>query len=189
MSSLEQADESIPQAAITPPTWMSCRVLFLRSSVLLRAWASSPREHRGEEAQAPRRPFSPPRLRRRLLRPQPDFSRRDGREIVIVRPDWASTERTARFMTALIHASVMSAVRSGYAGGPGTKAIFDEAGSFMRLDRLGSYLDLGHGGKIGVVYVLQSRAQLAAQPGSEEAEGLWSATALKSQTGEDGPVG
>jgi hypothetical protein len=83
----------------------------------------------------------------------------------------------------------MSAVRSGYAGGPGTKAIFDEAGSFMRLDRLGSYLDLGHGGKIGVVYVLQSRAQLAAQPGSEEAEGLWSATALKSQTGEDGPVG
>jgi hypothetical protein len=56
----------------------------------------------------------------------------------------------------------MSAVRGGYVGGPGTKAIFDEAGSFMRLDRLGSYLDLARGGKMGVVYVLQSRAQLAA---------------------------
>jgi hypothetical protein len=84
--------------------------------------------------------------------PQPDFSRRDGREIVIVRPDWASAERTARFVTALIHAIVMSAITGGYAGGPGTQVIFDEAGSFMRLDRLGSYLDLARGGKIGIVY-------------------------------------
>jgi hypothetical protein len=110
---------------------------------------------------------------------QPDFSRRDGREVIIVRPDWASAERTARFVTALIHAIVMSAVRGGYAGGPGTKAIFDEAGSFMRLDRLGSYLDLARGGRINVVYVLQSRAQLAAQLGREEAERVWSATELK----------
>jgi hypothetical protein len=84
--------------------------------------------------------------------PQPDFSRRDGREIVIVRPNWASAERTARFVTALIHAIVMSAITGGYAGGPGTQVIFDEAGSFMRLDRLGSYLDLARGGKIGIVY-------------------------------------
>jgi type IV secretory pathway TraG/TraD family ATPase VirD4 len=96
-----------------------------------------------------------------------------------VRPDWASVERAARFMTALIHASVMSVVRGGYAGGPGTKAIFDEAGSFMRLDRLGSYLDLARGGKMGVVYVLQSRAQLRRQLSSEEAERVWSATELQ----------
>jgi len=33
----------------------------------------------------------------------------------------------------------MSAVQGGYAGRPGKKAIFDEAESFMRSDRLGSY--------------------------------------------------
>lgn len=110
---------------------------------------------------------------------QPDFSRTEGRDIVIIRPDWESAERTSRFVTALVHAQVMGAVRGGYAGGPGTKVILDEAGSFMRLTRLGSYLDLARGGRIGLFYVLQSRAQLAAQLGRDEAQRVWSATELK----------
>jgi hypothetical protein len=129
------------------------------------------------------KPLSDPLIRRVFAGyqgvPQPDFSRREGREIVIVRPDWASADRTARLVTALIHAVMMSAVRGGYAGGPGTKGIFDEAGSFMKLDRFGSYLDLARGGKINVVYILQSRAQLVAQLGQEEASRVWSATELK----------
>lgn len=129
------------------------------------------------------KPLSDPLIRRVFAggtgSPQPDFSRTDGREVVIVRPDWSSAERTSRFVTALIHALVMSAVRGGYAGGPGTKAVLDEAGSFMRLSRLGGYLDLARGGRINVVYVLQSRAQLAAQLGRDEAERVWSATELK----------
>ena len=39
----------------------------------------------------------------------------------------------------------MSAVQEGYAGRPGTKAIFDEAESFMRSDRLSGYVDLAPG--------------------------------------------
>ncbi len=110
---------------------------------------------------------------------QPDFSRTDGRDIVVIRPDWESAERTSRFVTALVHAQVMGAVRGGYVGGPGTKVILDEAGSFMRLTRLGSYLDLARGGRINLFYVLQSRAQLAAQLGRDEAQRVWSATELK----------
>jgi type IV secretory pathway TraG/TraD family ATPase VirD4 len=110
---------------------------------------------------------------------QPDFSRTDGRDIVIWRPDWSSAARTYRLITAGLHATIMSAVRGGYAGGPGTTAILDEAGSFMRLSRLGTYLDLARGGKLNMLYVLQSRTQLAAQLGRDEAERIWAATEAK----------
>ena len=110
---------------------------------------------------------------------QPDFSRTDGRDIVIWRPDWSSAARTYRLITAGLHATIMSAVRGGYAGGPGTKVILDEAGSFMRLSRLGGYLDLARGGKLNLIYVLQSRTQLAAQLDRAEAERIWAATEAK----------
>ena len=110
---------------------------------------------------------------------QPDFSRTDGRDIVIWRPDWSSAARTYRLITAGMHATVMAGVRGGYAGGPGATAILDEAGSFMRLSRLGAYLDLARGGKLNLLYVLQSRTQLAAQLDRAEAERIWAATELK----------
>lgn len=110
---------------------------------------------------------------------QPDFSRRDGRDIVIVRPDPKSAKRLAKLVYMVLDRVYRLAAEGGDAGGPGTKVIVDEAASYMRLENLPEYLDLGRSSKVQLTYVLQGTKQLASKLGREEAEHVITSTELK----------
>lgn len=111
--------------------------------------------------------------------PQPDLSRTNGRDIVIIRPHPRSAKRLARFIYAVLDANYRAAADGGDASGPGTKVLIDEAASYMRLANLAEYLDLGRESKVQVTYVLQGTKQLAAKLGEKEAEAIISSTEVK----------
>ena len=111
--------------------------------------------------------------------PQPDFTRTDGRDIVIVRPYPRSAKRLSRYVYAVLDAAYRAAADGGDAGGPGTKVLIDEAASYMKLENLDEYLDLGRESKVQLTYVLQGTKQLAAKLGREKAEAIISSTEIK----------
>ncbi len=111
--------------------------------------------------------------------PQPDFARRDGRDIVIVRPHAKSAPRLSRFIHAAMDVVFRAAADGGDAGGPGTKFIIDEAASYMRLQNLPEYLDLGRASKVQVTYALQGTRQLVAKLGRDRALHVLSSTEIK----------
>jgi type IV secretory pathway TraG/TraD family ATPase VirD4 len=111
--------------------------------------------------------------------PQPDFSRRDGRDIVVVRPHAKSAPRLARYIYAALDVIFRAASDGGDAGGPGTKFVIDEAASYMRLQNLPEYLDLGRASKVQVTYALQGTKQLITKLGRDEALAVLSSTEIK----------
>lgn len=111
--------------------------------------------------------------------PRTDFTRTDGRDIVIIRPYPRSAKRLARYVYAVLDAKYRDAADGGDAGGPGTKVLIDEAASYMKLENLDEYLDLGRESKVQMTYVLQGTKQLAAKLGREKAEAIISSTEVK----------
>ena len=111
--------------------------------------------------------------------PQPDFSRTNGRDIVIVRPYPRSAKRLSRYVYAVLDAVYRAAADGGDAGGPGTKVLIDEAASYMKLANLAEYLDLGRESKVCLTYVLQGTKQLASKIGKDDAEHVLSSTEVK----------
>lgn len=110
---------------------------------------------------------------------QPNFERRDGRDIVIFRPHPRSANRLARYIFAGLDTTYRAAADAGDAGGPGTKVLIDEAASYMRLENLAEYQDLGRESKVQLTYVLQGTKQLTARLGREKAEHILSSTEVK----------
>ena len=111
--------------------------------------------------------------------PQPDFARTDGRDIVIIRPHARSAKRLARYIYAVLDANYRHASDGGDAGGPGCKVLVDEAGSYMKLQNLPEYIDLGRESKVRMTYVLQGVRQLKSKLGTEEAMHTITATEVK----------
>ena len=111
--------------------------------------------------------------------PQPDFTRSDGRDIVIIRPFPRSAKRLSRYVFAGLDTTYRAAADGGDAGGPGTKVLVDEAASYMKLEQLDEYLDLGRESKVQLTYVLQGTKQLAAKLGKERAEAIIGSTEIK----------
>lgn len=110
---------------------------------------------------------------------QPDFSRTDGREIVIFRPHARSAERLSRYIYAGMDVVFRAACDGGDAGGPGCKFIIDEAASYMKLQNLPEYLDLGRASKVQVTFVLQGLNQLYAKMERDQGEAMISSTEVK----------
>ena len=112
--------------------------------------------------------------------PQPDFTRTDGRDVVIIRPYPRSAKRLSRFVYVALDAAYRAAADGGDAGGPGTKVLIDEAASYMKLENLDEYLDLGRESKVQLTYVLQGTKQLTAKLNSKErAEAIIGSTEVK----------
>jgi hypothetical protein len=131
------------------------------------------------------KPLQSPTLRRVFAAggetEQPDFgpSPDGGRTVVVVRPDPKTAKRLTRYVYAVLDVLYRLAAAGGEAGGPGTKVVVDEAASYVRLDNLGEYLDLGRGSRVQLHYVLQSVKQLVARLGPHEAEHVVSSTEIK----------
>ena len=110
---------------------------------------------------------------------QPEFSAWGGRTIVIIQPSEELGDTLAPLISAMLHVLYMRAAAGGWGGGPGTKVYADEAASFMALDRLPRYLELGRGRLVQLMYVLQSRKQLVDVLGEERADRVLAATELQ----------
>ena len=109
-------------------------------------------------------PLAIPRVRR-MLDPlpgttQPYFGPGAPRTIVLLQPSQDLAKTLEPIIAAMLHVLYDLACAGGWAGGVGTKLIGDEAASFMALEELPSYLELGAGRRVQVMYVLQSRKQL-----------------------------
>jgi hypothetical protein len=156
-----------------------------RISPLVRNVADNEKEWGYIRSTASRRlkPLSSPTVRRIFGAEedteQPDFSRNGGRDIVIIRPDPKSAKRLARYVHAVLDVIYRAAAAGGDAGGPGTTIIIDEAASYMRLDNLAEYLDIGRESLVQITYVLQSLKQLTAKLGAAEAEQIITSTEIK----------
>lgn len=108
----------------------------------------------------------------------PDFGAQKHRQIVVIQPDEDIAGDAAGIIAAAIDALYSTAAFGGKRGGPGTKFIIDEAASFMALESLPRYLELGRGSRVQLMYVLQSAAQLAAVLGRDQAARVLAATPL-----------
>jgi hypothetical protein len=110
---------------------------------------------------------------------RPTFDRRHGgRDFVILKPRPGASDAEKRLVCAALDVLYRSACDAGENGGAGTRVIVDEAASFMRLERLPEYLELGRGLRTQLTYVLQSTKQLAAVLGNDEAEQILASTDL-----------
>jgi hypothetical protein len=109
---------------------------------------------------------------------RPTFDGQEGRDFVILKPRPGASDAEKRLVCAALDVLYRSACDAGENGGPGTRVIVDEAASFMRLDRLPEYLELGRGLRVQLTYVLQSTKQLAAVLGNDEAEQILASTDL-----------
>jgi hypothetical protein len=109
---------------------------------------------------------------------RPAFDGQEGRDFVILKPRPGASEAEKRLVCAALDVLYRSACDAGENGGPGTRVIVDEAASFMRLERLPEYLELGRGLRTQLTYVLQSTKQLAAVLGNDEAEQILASTDL-----------
>lgn len=110
---------------------------------------------------------------------QPDFGSWGGRTIVLLQPSEELADRLAPLMSTMLHVLYLKAAAGGWGGGPGTKFIADEAASFMALERLSRYLEIGRGRKVQTMYVLQSRKQLVDVLGEDRADRTLAATELQ----------
>jgi len=109
---------------------------------------------------------------------RPTFDGRKGRDFVILKPRPGASEAEKRLVCAAVDVLYRAACDAGDNGGAGARVTVDEAASFMRLDRMPEYLELGRGPGVQLTYVLQSTRQLAAALGRDEAEQILASTDL-----------
>lgn len=109
---------------------------------------------------------------------QPDLSGRSGRTVIFIEPDPRAGVRLNKYVALCADHVFQLAAAAGEAGGPGTKVFVDEAASYMRLEKLPSYLEIGRGYGVQIAYVLQSFSQLKAVLGDDEAKQCLASTDL-----------
>jgi hypothetical protein len=110
---------------------------------------------------------------------QPYFGPGAPRTIVILQPSEELADTLAPLVAAEFHGLYMLAAAGGWAGGAGTKVVADEAASFLALERLPRYLEIGRGRKVQLMYVLQSRKQLVDVLGEDRADRTLASTELQ----------
>ena len=109
----------------------------------------------------------------------PDFSGGSGKNVVFATLDSTAGERLKKYVGLLMEYLHGQASAEGYAGGPGTRILIDEAGSFMRLTELPKYINLAREYRVQMLYVLQNFTQLESQLGRNKAKDCFSSTEMK----------
>lgn len=106
-----------------------------------------------------------------------------GRSVVFVEPSVEDAERTEKWVAMVLDQLHRHASRDGDPRGAGskrgTKFVVDEAASYMRLEKIPRYLDIGRGNMVQMMYVLQNWPQLADVLGREKAKRAWGSTELR----------
>lgn len=113
----------------------------------------------------------------------PFSSDEDSRSVIFVEPSVEDAERTEKWVAMVLDQLHRHASRDGDPRGTGskrgTKMVVDEAASYMRLEKIPRYLDIGRGSMVQMMYVLQNWPQLADVLGHEKAKRTWGSTELR----------
>lgn len=102
---------------------------------------------------------------------------------MFVEPDPEAGERLERYVALVLHHLYGLAAADGDPDGEGskrgTKVVVDEAASFMRLQKIPHYLDIGRGSRVQLAYVLQNWPQLRDVIGQDKAKRAWGSTEFR----------